>query len=96
MQLFPAIPDEWKNKRVSFKNFRSRGGLLISATYEKGDVTEFVLTSSRLMEVKIKYKDYARYMIVQKGEERQICSNENGYIKIYLKEETIKCVISHL
>lgn len=31
IELFPAIPEEWRNRTVSFEKLRSRGGLTVSA-----------------------------------------------------------------
>lgn len=36
--LFPAIPEEWKEHKVSFEDFRAEKGLLISAKAENGRV----------------------------------------------------------
>lgn len=45
IELFPAIPDEWKNTTIGFKNLRSRGGLLISATLERGKISSLTIKS---------------------------------------------------
>ena len=45
IELFPAIPDEWKTKTVTFGNLRSRGGLLISATLKCGAVSSLTIKS---------------------------------------------------
>lgn len=38
IELFPAIPDEWKDGTVEFRKLRSRGGLLVSAKQKNGEV----------------------------------------------------------
>lgn len=38
IRVFPAIPSSWKD--VSFKNLRTFGAFLVSATMEKGEITE--------------------------------------------------------
>lgn len=43
LEFFPAIPDEWKEKKLSFHGFRGEKGLLISAEMEGGKVTSFSL-----------------------------------------------------
>ncbi len=45
IELFPAIPDEWKSGTVEFKNLRSRGGLLVSATLKRGELSLFTIKS---------------------------------------------------
>ena len=45
IELFPAIPDEWKNGTVEFKNLRSRGGLLVSATLKRGELSSLTIKS---------------------------------------------------
>lgn len=45
IELFPAIPDEWKNGAVEFKNLRSRGGLLVSATLKRGELSLLTIKS---------------------------------------------------
>ena len=39
IRLFPAIPEEWKEKEVSFENFRGENGLMCSAKIEDGILT---------------------------------------------------------
>ena len=45
IELFPAIPDEWKNGTVEFKNLRSRGGILVSATLKRGELSLLTIKS---------------------------------------------------
>ena len=54
LDLFPAIPDAWKKQKVSFKNFRSYGGVLVNAELEKGVMKKISLSIHRKMNVKIK------------------------------------------
>lgn len=39
IEAFPALPEEWRDQKVSFTNFRAEGGKLVTATYDKGIVT---------------------------------------------------------
>lgn len=43
LDLFPAIPDEWREKKVAFENFRAENGLLISAKWENGELKALTL-----------------------------------------------------
>ena len=60
IELFPAIPDEWRKKSVEFKNLRARGGILISARMEKGIVNRLTIRAERDGEVII---DGMRYRL---------------------------------
>ena len=54
INLFPCIPNEWKDKEMNFKNFLCRGGVYVSATCIGQVVTELVLESKTAKTVKIK------------------------------------------
>ena len=58
IELFAAIPDEWKEKTTEFKNLRSRGGLLVSAKLEKGEITKLSVRSPAEKQVEINEKVY--------------------------------------
>ena len=62
-ELFPAIPDEWRSRGVAFKNLRSRGGLLISATFLNGEINALEVKSPNETSVVINGKTY----ILKKG-----------------------------
>lgn len=53
MELFPAIPESWKEKEISFHNLRAERGILVSAKWipEKG--CEVSLVSSTAQSVKL-------------------------------------------
>ena len=63
IELFPAIPDEWRSRGVVFKNLRSRGGLLISATLLNGEINTLEVKSPNETSVIINGKTY----ILKKG-----------------------------
>lgn len=58
IELFAAIPDEWKSGTSEFKNLRSRGGLLVSAKLEKGEITKLSVRSPAEKQVEINGKVY--------------------------------------
>ena len=62
IELFPAIPDEWR-RGVAFKNLRSRGSLLISATFLNGEINTLEVKSPKETSVVINGKTY----ILKKG-----------------------------
>ena len=44
--LFPAVPEEWKQKGLSFQGFQGFGGLCVSARMKEGKVISITLTSA--------------------------------------------------
>ncbi len=53
IELFPSLPDEWRDKKIAFKRLLS-GGCEISATFDKGKITHFSVSSKLSRTVKIK------------------------------------------
>jgi len=58
IEIFSAVPDEWKKRTVEFKRLRSRGGILISAKLEKGALTKLIVKSPVSRSVIINGKKY--------------------------------------
>ena len=54
LELFPAIPDEWKNSKVGFYGFRGEGGIIVSAEMEKGKVTMLRISSEKAVTFRLK------------------------------------------
>ena len=54
IHLFPAIPDDWKNRKVSFRDLRSYGGVLVSAQMVGGEVFEIVFKTKRNVNIILK------------------------------------------
>ena len=54
IHLFPAIPGQWKNRKISFRNLRSYGGVLVSATMKNGVCQSFTLKSKKTITVRMK------------------------------------------
>lgn len=50
---FPAIPDAWKQKEVSFENFRGQGGIRISCTLNQGTLTRLLIQADTACSVKL-------------------------------------------
>ena len=63
IELFPAIPDEWRSRGVVFKNLRSRGGILISAAFLNGKINTLEVKSPNETSVVINGKTY----VLKKG-----------------------------
>ena len=58
IELFPAIPDEWKERTITIKNLRSVGGILISATLKNGEVAKLSVKSPSARTAVINGKTY--------------------------------------
>lgn len=54
LHVFPAIPDSWKQREISFANLRSYGGVLVSAVAEGGYLQELFLEVTEPMDLRIK------------------------------------------
>ena len=54
IHLFPAIPNDWKNRKVSFRDLRSYGGVLVSAQMVGGEVFEIVFKTKRNVNIILK------------------------------------------
>ena len=82
IHLFPAIPCEWQNKKLSFKSWRSYGGVLISAERNKGKVQTVEFTFPRAMQVKIKNTFGVSEIILAKGEKQVRVADKDGFFSI--------------
>ncbi len=80
ISLFPAIPEEWQEEKVSFTHFRGEGGILVSAVLEGGKVTELSFENDSVEEIRIWDSPYLENMARE-----QKWRKENGYY-IYRKE----------
>ena len=68
IRLFPSIPNDWFNKKVSFDKFLGEKGLVVSARLEKGVIQTVCLTSKMEMDVKL---------IGINGKEKDVHLNKN-------------------
>ena len=53
IHLFPAIPEDWKDRPISFNKFRSYGGLLVSAVYKDNKTIKLSIVSKEDKTIKI-------------------------------------------
>lgn len=63
IEVFAAIPKVWKEKEISFENFRGENGILVSAKWTPKQGTEIVLVSEKEQEVCIKINKYKKEKI---------------------------------
>lgn len=59
IELFAALPEEWTYREVSFKNLRSRGGLIVSAKMKNGAITELFVSAPKQCEIGINGVTYS-------------------------------------
>ena len=52
IHLFPAIPEEWQERGVSFRDLRSYGGALICAKFAQGCVREFSIEGTQTVRIR--------------------------------------------
>lgn len=63
IEVFAAIPKVWKEKEISFENFRGENGILVSAKWTPKQGIEIVLVSEKEQEVCIKINKYKKEKI---------------------------------
>lgn len=54
LEVFPAIPNEWKKRQISFTDLRSTGGILISASAKDGKTLSLTVKANTPRTVRIK------------------------------------------
>ncbi|MEG0178025.1 MAG: hypothetical protein RR424_04835 [Oscillospiraceae bacterium] len=62
LTFFPAIPEEWQDKDISFTDFRAENGLLVSASMLKGKLTSIVLKPKYSSEITINNYSLLRHL----------------------------------
>ena len=69
IEVFAAIPKAWKEKEISFENFRGENGILVSARWTPKQGSEIVLVSEKEQEVCIKInRDKKEKICLRSGE----------------------------
>lgn len=51
LELFPAVPENWKREEIAFSNLRGEGGILISARMYRGEIRDFQIYSPTEQEI---------------------------------------------
>ncbi len=80
IEIMPAIPADWKN--VSFKNLRTEGACLVSATREKGSITQVVLMAEEEGTIKLKLP-FEKYTLTPKGTSKTV--RDGNFLLVQLK-----------
>lgn len=83
LQLFPAVPDEWLDKRVAFDGFRAPKGLIVSAVMEQGHVNTLILKPEYSGKIYLKIDEKLGELV------ESMCGEINGQmIELYLEGGT--------
>ena len=68
IELFPCVPDDWKDEEISFENLRAKKGFLVSATYKNGSVTKLKIKAETPQEIRIKNTFGKEKIVLSNGE----------------------------
>lgn len=78
IHLFPAIPDEWKDREIFFTDLRSRGGVLVSSVHNTDGLCTARFRSERKQTVRLKntFGDDTAFMTI--GDTQTVLKAEDG------------------
>lgn len=94
IHLFPALPFEWQEKKISFTKWRSYGGLLVSAEREKGKTKQIELIFPRTMEIKIKNTLGVSEIWIANGASQTKIADKDGFFTVKSEgKEKLKIVL---
>lgn len=93
IRTFPAIPEEWAKKEVSFTRFRGEGGILVSSEIKDGRLQYILLEAEREGEFRLQNKyDSDRLCIENEGSRETIFCKPNEIFSVRLNKKE-KCRI---
>lgn len=84
LHLFPAVPEAWQERKISFERLRSYGGVLVSATASRGCLEKVTLELPKPMELKLKNTFKGTRICVQSPNEKQIIPCQNDIFALSL------------
>lgn len=87
--VFPAVPDKWKDKKISFTNLRSYGGVLVSAKWN-GALKEIVLRSGKNQTIRLKNTFTDSKVIMQTKTGQKTIQDKDGYFTLSLSKGIVK------
>lgn len=90
LHLFPAIPESWKEREISFERLRSYGGVLVSAKTGNGCLREISLETSKPMVLRVKNTFHATRVMLRYGDRKKWISEQEGFFEISLPAGTVK------
>ena len=93
VHLFPAIPLEWKDKKISFKKLRSIGGVLLSATLNKNVLEGVVLETQKPKTLRLKNTFGVGQVCVDDGFTKRVAVDTDGFFIIELGKGKTKVYV---
>ncbi|MGO4373208.1 glycoside hydrolase family 95-like protein [Paenibacillus sp. MCAF20] len=70
VHLLPALPQDWANG--SYRGLRAKSGIEVNAAWEKGSLTEAVLTAYQACEVSVRYGGQVVKLALEAGISRRV------------------------
>ena len=83
IHLFPAVPEDWKKRKIAFQDLRSYGGVLVSAQMFGGQLQKIILKTSTEKDVCVKNTFGCDRILLQTGKNAKYYYSEDGFF--YLK-----------
>lgn len=90
LHLFPAIPEAWQEREISFQQLRSYGGLLVSGKARKGYLQEVILEAPRSMHIRIKNTFSEKSVTVEGVGTKDVISENAGYFEIDIPQGKVR------
>ncbi len=84
LHLFPAIPEEWKRREISFEKLRTYDGLIISAKAEGGFTTKLVIESMKSTKIRVKNTFNSDVVQMVNDEQKNILAKD-GFFDIVME-----------
>lgn len=84
LHVFPAIPDTWKKRKISFEHFRSYDGVLVSAIAEDGFLKELSLEIPKTMDLRIKNTFAEDRVMLEDDTSSRLVTAQEGYLELSL------------
>ena len=85
LDIFPAIPQEWKKLDFSFRNLRSYNGVLVSAKWRGGRILSIELKASQETEISLKNCFEKEYIYLKAKDGVHCIQAQEGYLHVKLK-----------
>ncbi|MBQ3545450.1 MAG: hypothetical protein IJA34_10780 [Lachnospiraceae bacterium] len=90
IRVFPAIPDKWLNREISFNNLRSTNGVLVSAVRDVDGLVRISLCSEQKTTVNIYNIFTSNSIIISSKSEKDIIKCKDKILKLNIEAgETI-------
>lgn len=84
LNVFPCIPDEWKEKKISFKKLLCQNNVEVSAVYNHEKITRFEIVTNKALRVDIKNNFGREKLIFSDGQ--MILSRQGEIFSINFKK----------